>query len=204
MEIIVKCKYCNSDIKRDKRVQRKKELKGYKNNYCSNKCQGQFKREERRKEILEKGSKKCSICQQEFKLTDFNKNKGTPSGYNRVCRNCSNKRSKQYYDENPDKHKKNVAKRNKKVRIEFSTKVLRYLKTNPCIDCGETRFATLQFDHRDDVFKFDNVSTMIGRQSNWNKIKKEIDKCDVRCANCHSIRTSKQQSWYKNIDLDNL
>jgi hypothetical protein len=31
-------------------------------------------------------------------------------------------------------------------------------------------------------------------------IKKEIDKCEVRCSNCHKIRTSICQDWYKEIE----
>jgi hypothetical protein len=35
---------------------------------------------------------------------------------------------------------------------------------------------------------------------NWQRILKEIDKCDVVCCNCHRIRTSKRnKSWRVNI-----
>ena len=33
------------------------------------------------------------------------------------------------------------------------------------------------------------------------KIKKEIEKCDVRCANCHIKKTIKQLKWYKKFNL---
>lgn len=37
---------------------------------------------------------------------------------------------------------------------------------------------------------------MIGRYST-NALIHEISKCDIRCSNCHKIRTSKQQNWHK-------
>jgi len=33
---------------------------------------------------------------------------------------------------------------------------------------------------------------MIARQCSWEKIMSEIDKCDVRCSNCHRKRTAVQ------------
>ena len=79
----------------------------------------------------------------------------------------------------------------------YCGKIFDYYKTHQCIDCGENNPIVLEFDHRDGVEKIDNISRLIDRS--WDTIKKEIDKCDVRCANCHRIRTAKQQGWYKGI-----
>ena len=57
-----------------------------------------------------------------------------------------------------------------------------------CVDCGYNDHPqALQFDHIRD--KRANVSNMIRSDYSWNEIKKEIAKCEVVCANCHSIRT---------------
>lgn len=54
-----------------------------------------------------------------------------------------------------------------------------------CKDCGyNTHFAALHFHHVRGQ-KVSNISKMRGRAA----IKAEIDKCDVLCANCHSIHT---------------
>ena len=50
----------------------------------------------------------------------------------------------------------------------------------------------LEFDHRDRTTKIAAVSQLIARQFSWDKIMAEIDKCDVRCANCHRKRTAVQ------------
>lgn len=63
-----------------------------------------------------------------------------------------------------------------------------------CVDCGYNLYAeALQFDHINDN-KHMNVSDMIRSDYSWVTIKQEIDKCEVVCANCHAIRTSKRKS----------
>jgi hypothetical protein len=57
-----------------------------------------------------------------------------------------------------------------------------------CVDCGYNANAkALQFDHRDGSTKKGLVSQMV-KQSTPAMLA-EIQKCDVRCANCHIIRT---------------
>lgn len=59
-----------------------------------------------------------------------------------------------------------------------------------CIDCGYAQHAVaLQFDHTSDDKKM-NVSDMIRSDYSWESIKLEIQKCEVRCANCHSVMTA--------------
>lgn len=58
-----------------------------------------------------------------------------------------------------------------------------------CIDCGYTKNAVaLQFDHTSND-KFKNVSDMIRSDYAWSTIKREIEKCEIRCANCHAEMT---------------
>lgn len=59
-----------------------------------------------------------------------------------------------------------------------------------CVDCGYAAHAVaLQFDHIGDNKKM-NVSDMIRSDYSWITIKEEIDKCEVRCANCHAVMTA--------------
>jgi hypothetical protein len=67
---------------------------------------------------------------------------------------------------------------------------------SPCVDCGEADPIVLQFDHRDGTEKIDEVGTMLNRAS-WNALLNEIAKCDVRYANCHRVRTTRQNDWAK-------
>ena len=62
-----------------------------------------------------------------------------------------------------------------------------------CIDCGYAAHAeALQFDHTGDDKK-GNVSDLIRSDYSWTTIVNEINKCEVRCANCHAVRTSQRK-----------
>lgn len=70
-----------------------------------------------------------------------------------------------------------------------------YFLENPCVDCGEVDPVVLEFDHRSSVEKDSEVSNLLKSGASWGRIKAEIDKCDVRCANCHKRRTAVQFGW---------
>lgn len=67
-------------------------------------------------------------------------------------------------------------------------------------DCGENDPACLDFDHIKGE-KIDSVSQLCMRAYSLNKILKEIEKCELRCANCHRKKTAKDFNWYKNINI---
>jgi len=67
---------------------------------------------------------------------------------------------------------------------EVKQKALDY-KGGKCISCGYDRCPdALCFHHRDRIDKEASWNKL--RLRSWDKIKKEIDKCDLLCCNCHS------------------
>ncbi len=74
--------------------------------------------------------------------------------------------------------------------------MLEYLRTHPCVDCGETDPVVLDFDHLRD--KVANVSSMLKWQ--WSKVLEEIAKCEVRCANCHRRRTAERTRSFRYLE----
>ncbi len=53
-----------------------------------------------------------------------------------------------------------------------------------CVQCGYARCTkALTFHHRDSGDKEFAVSQILDRQ--WGVIRKELDKCDLLCFNCH-------------------
>lgn len=69
-----------------------------------------------------------------------------------------------------------------------------------CVDCGEKYpHYMLDFDHVPGFEKIGNVADIVSNYS-WEKGMKELEKCQVVCANCHRIRTYiRNQNGYKKI-----
>lgn len=141
----------------------------------------------------------CTICKDEKKPDDFNKNKREKDGLNTICKTCSRENSKKYYSENKEYHISEINKRKLRMQKENRLNVFEYYKTHPCIDCGNDNPIILEFDHRDGEKKLYNVADMVRAPMSWANIEVEIAKCDVRCANCHRIRTAIQLGWYNKI-----
>lgn len=89
-----------------------------------------------------------------------------------------------------------AAKWNAQAREDALGKVLTFLKTHPCVDCGESDPVVLTFDHVRGTKKA-NVSEMLAGKCSWSTIESEIAKCEVRCANCHMRRTAQQLKYRK-------
>jgi hypothetical protein len=67
--------------------------------------------------------------------------------------------------------------------------VYQILQNSACVDCKETDIRVLELDHVKDS-KLIPVSQMLNK-AQWSvqDLKIEIDKCEVRCVNCHRQKT---------------
>ena len=87
---------------------------------------------------------------------------------------------REYYHRNQKVlYKKSVVRRNKLV--EWVSKLKLTLKC----ECGENHPATLDFHHIDASKKDSSISRALVRGWSIDRIKKELNKCKVLCANCH-------------------
>ncbi len=66
--------------------------------------------------------------------------------------------------------------------------VAEYLRTHHCVDCGESNPIVLDFDHVRGN-KVYTISWLRKKPFSLKRIQEEIDKCEVRCSNCHRIVT---------------
>lgn len=105
-----------------------------------------------------------------------------------------------WYPKNKTKHIADNAAWNKQNRMKKRLLLDEIKMREGCLDCGYKEDAVaLEFDHKDNEKNFSVGSTRMLDQS-WSKIEKEIEKCDVVCANCHRIRhMSKQRKELKQI-----
>lgn len=126
---------------------------------------------------------KCKHCPHEGPVEDFTKTHGKPN----ECKKCKCKRSKKHYAENRDVY----VRRGPRRRFEAREIVNKIKRENPCLDCGDKfHYCQMDFDHRDQFTKRKQISYML--MLGIDTILKEIEKCDLVCANCHRDRTQRQ------------
>lgn len=135
--------------------------------------------------------KRCCTCKQYRPLSDYNIRRAAKDGLQSRCRDCS----KQWYAANRDQHRANVAALKPVRRRRLQARLFEYLDEHPCVDCGEDDLRVLDFDHRDPALKRACVGAMVGDEMPWKRIRVEMEKCDVRCANCHRKRTAQIGDW---------
>lgn len=133
----------------------------------------------------------CSLCKINKLESDFSF-KGKKKAAR--CKDCCNNINKQWYQQN----KSGKVAYTRKRQFESRKFVFNYLKDKKCVDCGENRMATLQFDHVKGEKSF-VISRGVVSGCSLKTLIKEIDKCAIRCANCHAIKTSIEARWYKDF-----
>ena len=131
----------------------------------------------------------CRDCSVEKELSEFDFRKDR-NVYSNTCKDCRREKLRQHYKDNKTYYVDKARRRSLVVIAKNRQLVIDYLKINPCIDCGNDDVEVLQFDHRNPADKIDNVNAMISHPT--SRLLKEINKCDVRCANCHTKKTRRQ------------
>lgn len=142
--------------------------------------------------------KNCTKCGETKDVGEFYKRKDNKSGLSAQCKTCLSQYAREH------RLKPEVLKRQRALglirgagyRDRNRRFVMEFMKNNPCVDCGEVDPLVLELDHREPGEKAFNISDLLGR-SRLDLIKEELEKCDVRCANCHRRKTAKQLGWWK-------
>lgn len=157
----------------------------------------------------------CPRCKDDKLLSEFNSE-------GRYCKVCHNEKGREWRVKNKEKYlatqKRECENRKlkregreitvynsknfsssatfyiKRRRLRNTLWVLEHFRTHPCVDCGNTDLLVLEFDHVRGKKEF-NVGEMVQRGMSLAKIKKEVTKCDVRCANCHTKKTAKERNY---------
>jgi hypothetical protein len=144
--------------------------------------------------------KTCASCKQELPLSSFrlkqNRGKETHQAY---CIDCNKKYQQQHYLDHKADYLNRSAERRDAYRQDIFLKLRAYLLTHPCVGCGEEDPLVLEFDHRDRELKTFAISAGVRASYSWERLLPEIEKCDVRCANCHRRRTAEQFGWMKAV-----
>jgi hypothetical protein len=139
----------------------------------------------------------CDHCKQEKDIEEFNWKYKALGVRHKTCRECMKWFVRRYFQGNAhDEHLRNVNERKKVAREVARQYVFDYLKTHPCVKCGESDPRVLDFHHRDPVQKETEVSKMVVNGLSLGRLQQEMDKCDVLCANCHrKLTIDERKHW---------
>lgn len=139
--------------------------------------------------------KLCPVCGQVLPRASFSCPAKRPRG-NSYCFDCQRAYSRAHYRRNRQKHNVRRYLNQRKYAELNRTRLREYLSRQACVDCGESDPRVLEFDHVRGQ-KVGNISEMVGEGWAWRRIALEIEKCEMRCANCHRRKTAVERSWWR-------
>jgi hypothetical protein len=150
-----------------------------------------------RMKVCVRGS--CQRAGQYLPLTEFRRIRISPDGGYRhegACRECRRADWRRYHHRLDKPRRRARHSENRTVRLaKLADNLLDYLLCHPCVDCGEADPLVLEFDHRDPKLKVAHISKLVSNARSWKVVYEEIEKCDVRCANCHNRRHALEREY---------
>ena len=145
--------------------------------------------------------KLCSKCGLEKDESEYYFRDKVSGKLHNQCKGCYKDRRTTTYKEHYQKYKilyqRRARERRVKVRQGLQTHMIEYFLGKSCEGCGESDPVVLEFDHIDPKIKSFGIANGIRNGYSWDKIRSEIEKCRILCANCHKRHTAQQYGWYK-------
>jgi hypothetical protein len=131
--------------------------------------------------------KRCPRCGPQ-PLSNFSKNGSKKDGLASVCKTCQRAYGKAHYASNKSSYVARATRRKLSIHKEWR-EIVEATKAQPCADCKKS-YPTyvMDFDHVRGVKRF-NIGHGRKLGLNIERLRDEIAKCDVVCANCHRERT---------------
>jgi len=122
--------------------------------------------------------KTCKYCNKSYPESEFG-----------IALTTKNK----IYRRNKCKHCYRATKN--QLREKYRQWIINYKKKQKCSKCDIADYRVLEFHHKDknDNNKEFTIGDAIRKGQGFNRIKKEIAKCVVICANCHRILHYKER-----------
>jgi len=136
----------------------------------------------------------CSKCNIEKPEEEFNWSRKNIKR-RRDCKECFKILTSNHYQNHKAKYVQTMKTHDQKYRDRNRKFLIEYLKTKSCVDCSNTDIRVLQFDHVRGK-KLDGIAQLVAKKYSISKIEIEIAKCEVRCANCHIIKTAKEFGFW--------
>lgn len=169
---------------------------------------------------MQQEKKKCIKCQKIMSLDCFYISHSTKGGYTNTCKDCARQYGRKYAkihsQERLEYHKRyrklypekirKWARERSRERIKILQEKIKKLKLEfggKCKLCGYSKnLNALVFHHRNPKEK--KFSLSMNRWVKYDVLRKEAEKCDLICANCHYILHHEEsykdfQKWHKRL-----
>jgi hypothetical protein len=135
------------------------------------------------------GTNRCTLCKTWKPLAEFPTRNKAKGELQRYCKVCIRPYRKRWYQRHKEEQVQRTAKQ-RGVRVEQYREIIRSLREVPCTDCGQRyHWVQMDFDHLDSSTKIMAIGLMVNSGFGEAKIRAELAKCEVVCANCHRLRT---------------
>jgi hypothetical protein len=133
-------------------------------------------------------TKRCPKCDADVPLSQFNRRaNGRWSPY---CKPCMSAYCKAHYAKNAQSHNARRIEADRSYQTRNLACVRAELSARPCIDCGESDPAVLEFESVDSHRS--QVVHLIGRGAGLDTLKREMTRCVIRCGSCSRRRAARQ------------
>jgi hypothetical protein len=140
--------------------------------------------------------KACTRCGQTKSELEFSLRAKDADKRRSICIKCMGTYFRAFYERNRSAYNCAQVLYRTKYRRRNRALVLAVLEEHPCVDCGENDLTVLEFDHVRGR-KIDEISALVAKGARIELLRRELEKCDVRCANCHRRRTSRERGYYR-------
>lgn len=142
----------------------------------------------------------CPGCQQQKQEIAFARNRTRRDGLQTYCRVCKKATDSRWYQRNQRLHCVKVKQSRDTLADQAVENLIAYFRIHPCVDCGESDPVVLEFDHVRGEKSF-TIAVAITHGYSWTTLLKEIEKCEVRCANCHRRKTAQQFGYRRALAM---
>lgn len=137
----------------------------------------------------------CSKCQKEKSFEEFSFRDRSRGVLHKMCKLCHTKYRRRHYLQHKEKYIEKASRWNRKQRDVLRLYIFEKLSKSACIDCGEKDIVVLDFDHISG--KRLGISLMFKNRYSIAAIKEEMQRCVIRCANCHRRKTAREFGHWK-------
>lgn len=145
--------------------------------------------------------KRCSKCKQTKPLTDFHRNVLRRDGVQTYCKMCRAAIDHERYERSRGRAvpRRSLGSDRGRAAWLLSLKIGR-----PCTDCRRVYPPqVMQWDHLPGFHKLGDISEAFWGRSR-EEVLAEIAKCELVCANCHTIRTFERSGWASSWSLNEM